>query len=170
MCFLQCKENVGDIQAVNSSFLMLTRRKTSTPQNMQFKPSLWAHPKNLFKFVRWKTSQKLIRDERQKWVLWKCALLFQLKTLYYFCCLEDRLKWVKFLKHGYKQALKETSFLLWFSCIWYRRTIFPLQGHQYKLDTKLRLQHYSNKLLSVGRYALIHTFIRLIKVVFFQIY
>lgn len=81
---------------------------------MQFKPSLRVHPKNLFKFLTWKTNQNIVRDERWKCVLWKSAILFKLKILYYFCCLEDRLKsaWVQFLKQWYKQAFKKTSFHL----------------------------------------------------------
>lgn len=152
---------------------MFTRRKTSIPpQDVQFKPLFRAHPKNLFKFLTWKTKRKRVRDERWKCVLWKSAILFKLKTLCYFCCLKDRVKplLVKLLKHWYKQSLKETSFLLWFSCIWYKWTIFPLQGQQYKLDTKLRLQQHSNKQLSVGSYAFIHTFTGIIQVVFFQLY
>lgn len=151
---------------------MFTRRKTSIPpQDAQFKPSFRAHPKNLFKFLTWKTKQKRVRDERSKCVLWKSAIQFKLQTLYYFCCLKDRVKsvWVKFLKHWYKQSLKETSSLR-LSCLQYRQTIFPLQGQQYKLDTKLRLQQHSNKLLSVGSYAFIHVFIRFIQVVIFQQY
>lgn len=96
-------------------------------------------------------------------------LSFKLSTVF-VVWKTHKLVWVKFLKHWYKQVLKETSFLLWFLCIWYRQTIFPLQGQQFKLYTKWRPEQYSNKLLSVGSYIFIHTFIRFIQVVFFQLY
>lgn len=129
---------------VSSSFLMLTRIKTSIlHQDVQFKPSLRAHPKNLFKFLTWKTNQNIIRDERWKCVLWKSAILFKLKARYYFCCLEDRLKsvQVKLPKHWYKQALKETCFLPWFSCLWYTQTIFHCKANNINLTQR---QDYSS--------------------------